>query len=298
MEKIGRAGARLFTLADDDYPPRLRELPDAPPVLYVRGSITAADTLAVALVGTRNATRYGRDVAHDLAGQLARNGITIVSGLALGIDAAAHRGALDASAPTIAVLGCGIERIYPGQNRDLAERMIETGAIISEFPIGTPPEGRNFPIRNRIISGLALGVLVVEAPENSGAIITATIAAEQGREVFAVPHNVYNQMGRGTNRLIQDGAKLVMDVADILDELNLAQVNVQTRIHTERVVPANAIEAALLGQLSTDPIHIDDLVRACELPISIVSSTLTILELKGLAQMVGHMQYSLTTRKQ
>ncbi len=294
MEKIERVGARLLTLEDADYPQPLTSLPDTPPVLYLRGTLTPADHYALGIVGTRKATKYGLDVTYDLAQQLAQNGITIVSGLAQGIDSAAHQGALDSGERTIAVLGCGIDTIYPKSNLELAHRIVKNGAIISEFPIGTPPEGRNFPIRNRIISGLSLGVLVTEAPEKSGAVITATVAAEQGREVFAVPSNIYNVMGRGTNRLIQDGAKMVINVHDILDELNIVHNVVETRIQTERIVPANKIEAQVLNNLSTDPIHIDELVRLSGLSIAEVSSTLTLLELKGLAQMVGHMQYNLT----
>lgn len=293
IAKVARAGARLVTLADDEYPTLLRQLPEAPPVLYVRGTLEPADAQALSVVGTRKATAYGREAARELALQLARDGITIVSGLAHGIDAAAHSGALDGGGRTLAVLGCGIDRVYPVDHRALADAVAQRGALLSEFPVGTPPDGRNFPRRNRIISGLALGVLVVEAPENSGALITATVAAEQGREVFAVPGNIFNPSSRGSNRLIQDGAKLVMGVDDILLELNLALRNVQTQVAAERIAPANATEARLLENLSADPTHVDDLARLCELPIAAVTSALTILELKGLARMTGPMQYSL-----
>lgn len=296
LEKVNKAGSVLITLDDERYPAPLKALHDAPPVLYVRGTLTPSDHFALSIVGTRKATKYGLDVAYDLAKQLARQGITIISGLAHGIDSAAHRGALDGGNRTLAILGCGIDTIYPSSNRDLAQKITHNGALVSEFPLGTPPEGRNFPRRNRIISGLALGVLVVEAPENSGAIITATIAAEQGREVFAVPGNIYSPTSSGTNRLIQDGAKLVTGVNDILEELNITFQRVETRKQTEQIAPADATEAALLKFLSFDPLHIDELVRLCGLPTHTVSGTLTILELKGLAQMVGHMQYSLTNR--
>jgi DNA processing protein len=293
MTKVERANARLVTLADDDYPALLRQLPEAPAVLYVRGTLTPADHHALAVVGTRKATTYGRDAAYHLCKQLAAQGITIISGLAQGIDTAAHRGALDGGGRTLAILGCGIDRIYPSENTKLAVEITGQGAVISEFRIGTPPESRNFPRRNRVISGLALGVLVVEAPEKSGAIITASVAAEQGRDVFAVPGNIFNPMSGGTNRLIQDGAKLVMNVNDILDELNIAQTQLQTRTITERIVPANETEARLLELLGTDPVHVDDLTRLSGLPIASVNSTLTVLELKGLARMVGNMQYCL-----
>jgi DNA processing protein len=246
----------------------------------------------LSIVGTRKATAYGRDVAYDLAKQLAQNGVTVVSGLAHGIDTAAHRGALDGGGRTIAVLGCGIDRIYPVDNRELANEMTRHGAIISEFPLGTPPEGRNFPRRNRVMSGMALGVLVVEADLGSGALITAEAALDQGRDVFAVPGNIYNHTSRGTNRLIQDGAKLVISVSDILDELDIIHQAVQTQAIAENIVPANETEARLLEQLTADPLHVDDIARLCGLPIATVTSTLTVLELKGLARSVGQMQYT------
>lgn len=292
--KIERLGAKLITLADDQYPALLKRLEDAPLVLYVRGELSAADDRALAVVGTRKATTYGRTVAHRLSKELAAQGITIISGLAHGIDSAAHQGALDGGGRTLAILGNGVDKIYPRDQLKLAEQIMRCGAIISEFPLGMPPEKRNFPRRNRVISGLSLGVMVAEAPENSGALITASTAAEQGREVFAVPGNILNPMSRGSNRLIQEGAKLVMDVRDILEEFNIVHTTVQTRTQTERIAPDNPVEAQILQQLGADPIHIDDLARTLGMPVQTVSSTLTILELKGLAQSVGNMQYSLT----
>ncbi len=292
LTKVERTGAWLVTLADHRYPSLLSQLPDAPTVLYVRGTLTPEDNRALSIVGTRKATTYGRDVAYDLAKQLAHNGVTVVSGLAHGIDTAAHRGAIDGDGRTIAVLGCGIDRIYPADNRELAHEISRQGAIISEFPLGTPPEGRNFPRRNRVISGTALGVLVVEADLGSGALITAEMALDQGREVFAIPGNIYNHTSRGTNRLIQDGAKLVMSVSDILDELDIKYQAVQTQAIAEHIIPANETEARLLDQLSADPLHVDDIARLCGLPIATVTSTLTVLELKGLARSVGQMQYT------
>jgi len=293
--KVERLGAWLVTLADDRYPTLLSRFPDAPTVLYVRGTLTPQDNRALSIVGTRKATSYGRDVAHDLGKQLAQNGVTVISGLAHGIDSAAHRGAIEGGGRTIAVLGCGIDRVYPPDNRELAHEIAAHGAIVSEFPIGTPPEGRNFPRRNRVISGLALGVLVVEADRGSGALITAEIALDQGREVFAVPGNIYNPTSQGTNKLIQDWAKLVMDVNDILEELNLQHEAIQTRETAEHVAPANPTEARLMEQLSADPMHVDDLARLCGLPIALVTSTLTIMELKGLARSVGQMQYTVAS---
>lgn len=291
QEKIERCGAWFVTQAEDDYPQLLKSLPDAPPLLYIRGTLIPQDSRAIAVVGTRKSSVYGRDATHMLCSELARNNVTVVSGLALGIDTAAHRAALQGGGRTLAVLGCGIDRIYPNENQKLAEEIDQRGALISEFPIGTPPEGRNFPRRNRVISGLSLGVLVVEAPEKSGAILTANVAAEQGREIFAVPGSIFNASSRGTNRLIQDGAKLVLTAKDVLDEFNLAHGVMQTRISTERIAPANPTEERILDFLSADPIHIDDLARLSGIPISTLSSTLTILELKGLARTTGYMQY-------
>lgn len=293
MAKVEQVGAWLLTLNDDRYPPLLAKLPEAPPVLYVRGTLSSADDRALCIVGTRKATTYGRDAAYHLAKQLAACGVTVISGLAHGIDTAAHRGALDAGGRTLAVLGCGIDKIYPSDNHKLAYEITHQGALISEFPIGMPPEARNFPRRNRVMSGLSLGVLVVEAPEKSGALITATVAGEQGRDVFAVPSNIFNPMGGGTNRLIQDGAKLVINVDDILDELKIAHEAVLVKTITERIAPANATEVKLLDYLGTDPIYVDDLIRLSGLSAATVSSTLTILELKGLARAVGYMQYCL-----
>ncbi|RMG89495.1 MAG: DNA-protecting protein DprA [Chloroflexi bacterium] len=290
--QVQACGAWILTIADEDYPSQLREIADPPAILYVKGTLTEGDKRALAIVGTRRPTQYGRDVSYRIAQKLAEQGITIISGLAQGVDAMAHLGALDGGGRTIAVLGTGIDTIYPAQHEALAKRITEHGALISEFPLGTPPDGKNFPIRNRIISGLGLGVLVTEAPERSGALTTANLALEQGREVFAVPSNIFNKQGRGTNRLIQDGAKLVMRVRDVLEELQLSYTEVETRQATKRIAPDNENEAALLNYLGADPIHIDDLIRLTGLSPQLVSSTLAILELKGIAQNVGNMQYS------
>lgn len=293
LQRVGRVDAFLLTLDDDDYPALLRNIDDAPAVLYVRGTLSPSDNRAICIVGMRKATAYGRDAAYLLAKELATQGITIISGLAQGIDTAAHRGALDAGGRTLAVLGNGINRVYPDESLDLAREVIQQGAVITEFPLGTPPYRHNFPRRNRIMSGLALGVLVVEAAEKSGSLITAQYAGEQGRDVFAVPSNIFNIQGRGVNRLIQDGAKLVMSAADILAELDIAYQFIETRTETEAVAPADDTESQLLGHLTADPLHIDELARITALPIQTVTSTLTLLELKGLARSVGNMQYTL-----
>lgn len=294
FSRVNKLNGAVITLVDSHYPALLKPLPDAPPVLYVLGELSPDDQQALAVVGTRKATKYGLTVAYELSRSLGGQGVTIISGLAYGIDTAAHTGCLAGGGRTIAVLGSGIDRIYPAENADLARKIVAQGAIISEFPVGTPPDGRNFPRRNRVVSGLALGVLVAEAPEGSGALITASVALDHGRDVFAVPANIYNPMGAGANHLIQDGAKLVTKAEDILDELKIVHEKIQTVTQAERIMPSNPTEARLLSMLSADPIHIDELARLCDLPIALVSGTLTVLELKGLAQTVGHMQYSLT----
>src|SRR5690606_4525989 len=225
--------------------------------------------------------------------QLVAQGFTVVSGLAHGIDAVAHQTALDSGGRTIAVLGTGIDVIYPADHRALAGRIVESGALVSEFPLGTRPDRRNFPRRNRLISGMSLGVLIAEAPEKSGALITANIAADQGREVFAVPGSIFSPASAGTNRLIQEGAKLVSSVSDVLEELQIAYQAVETRVTTERIAPADGNEALIIQCIGVDPVHIDDVVRRSGLPAATVSGALTLLELKGLVRNVGPMMYAL-----
>ncbi len=288
--QVEASGAHVLTWDSPDYPSLLRQIPAAPPVIFVRGGFEPVDQWAVAIVGTRRLSAYGRLVAHDLATGLARNGITIVSGLARGIDGVAHRAALEADGRTIAVMGCGIDRVYPPEHRDLAHAIVAgQGAIVTDFPLGTEPSSANFPARNRLISGLSLGVLVIEAGERSGALITARFALEQDREVFAVPGNVNSPVSVGTNRLIQQGAKLVMGVEDILEELNLRMASEQAAAQV--ILPDSAEEAALLSQLSTQPLHVDDLGRLTGMPSYLISSTLTLMELKGMVQQVGGMNY-------
>lgn len=296
VARLARAGVRVVTWSSPDYPDRLRHIYHPPPVLYLRGSLAPADEWAVAVVGTRRATVYGKEATRRIAGELARAGVTVVSGLAKGIDTAAHRAALEAGGRTIAVLGCGVDVTYPAENRNLMQRILEQGAVISEYALGTPPESSNFPPRNRIISGLSLGVVVVEAAQRSGALITADFAAEQGREVFAVPGNMFNRTSKGCNRLIQQGAKLLLDVDDILEELNLTMVAQQLEL--KAIVPENETESRLLKFLSGDPLHIDEIVRQAALPISEVSSTLALMELKGMVRQVGGMNYVLAREAQ
>lgn len=291
MDRVAQAGASLITQEDKLYPRLLRSLQDRPLLLYVRGEFTTEDEKCLAVVGTRKASKYGWDAANQLSNQLAQRGITIVSGMAHGIDAAAHRGALNAGGRTIAVVATGIDRVYPRENSDLAEEIVSNGVIISEMPLGTAPLARNFPQRNRIISGLSLGVLVAEAPVRSGALNTVSHAIDQGRDVFAVPHNIFSQSGQGGNTLIREGAKLVADVEDILEELQVSHLNVETRILAQEIQPANETEDAVFQQLNADPVHVDTIVRQTELPTATVTSTLTMLELKGLAESAGPMQY-------
>jgi DNA processing protein len=294
MEKLERHKANVLICEDPNYPSRLKEIYDYPPVLYVRGSLPADDQPCLAIVGTRRPTIYGRQVTEEIVADLARSKITIVSGLARGIDSVAHRAALDAGGKTVAVFGSGLDIVYPGENARLAQAIIEHGALVSEYPLGVKPRPENFPLRNRIMSGLSLGVLVVEAGERSGALITADQALGQNREVFAIPGSILSPASRGTNRLIQEGAKLVRDYADILQELNLTIVVQQAEI--SEFSPANEAESAILKQLSSEPNHIDEICRRSGLTMPEVSSTLAMLELKKIAKQVGNMNYVLARR--
>ncbi|MBI2848037.1 MAG: DNA-protecting protein DprA [Chloroflexi bacterium] len=291
MEKLDRFGIKALTWNDPDYPARLKEIYDYPPVLYVRGSLLPLDEWCVAVVGTRRATVYGRQVAEEIVSDLVRSKITIVSGLARGIDSVAHRAALEAGGRSLAIFACGLDIVYPGENAELARRIISQGALISEYAPGTKPRPDNFPRRNRIMSGLSLGVLVIEADETSGAIITAHLALEQNREVFAIPGSILSPASRGTNRLIQEGAKLVRDYRDILEELNLTAVAHQ--IEMKELIPPSETESRLLKQLGAEPVHIDEVCRASGLPVSTVSSALAMMELKGMVKQVGAMNYAL-----
>ena len=294
MEKLEHHKVNVLICEDPTYPSRLKEIYDYPPVLYVRGNLPAEDEPCLAVVGTRRPTVYGRQVTEEMVTDLARSSITIISGLARGIDSVAHRAALDAGGKTVAVFGSGLDIVYPGENAKLAQAIIEQGALVSEYPLGVKPKAENFPLRNRIMSGLSLGVLVVEAGERSGALITAQQAVEQNREVFAIPGSILSPASQGTNRLIQDGAKLVRNYADIIEELNLTIVVQQAEI--KEFSPANEVESAILRQLSSEPNHIDEVCRRSGLTMSEVSSTLAMLELKGIARQVGSMNYVLARR--
>jgi len=291
MEKLDRYGVTVVTFRDPGYPSRLKEIYDYPPLLYIRGRLLPEDEWCLAVVGTRRATIYGKQVTEEIVTDLAQNKITIVSGLARGIDTVAHRSALEAGGRSIAVFACGLDIVYPGENADLARRIQERGALVSEYPLGTKPRAEYFPRRNRIMSGISLGVLVVEAGETSGAMITANLALEQNREVFAIPGSILSNASRGTNHLIQEGAKLVRDHRDILEELNLTAVAYQMEM--KEVIPPSDIESLILKQLGAEPTHIDEVCRSSKLPVSTVSSTLAMMELKGLVKQVGAMNYAL-----
>ncbi len=289
LEKILSKNIQILTWESKEYPRRLKEIDQPPPVLYVRGDLTLEDEWAVAIVGTRRVTAYGRQMAEELAGYLAGNGITVVSGLARGVDGLAHKAALAAGGRSIAVLGSGVDHIYPPEHRNLADEICANGAVISDYAPGTPPEGVNFPPRNRIISGLSLAVIVVEAGKKSGALITAKFAADQGRDVFAIPGNVHAPQSIGTNQLIQDGARPLLQPKDVLEALNLQQI--QEYRAARHVIPSDEVEAKLIEILRTEPVHVDELSRAAGYSVQKVSAALTMLELKGVVRQVGGMQY-------
>jgi DNA processing protein len=289
MDNIQAQGIKILTWDDHGYPAQLKQIDQPPPILYLRGAFSDEDAWAVAIVGTRAVTAYGRQVTEEIATTLAHNGVTVVSGLARGVDAIAHSAALKAGGRTLAVLGSGVDRIYPPENRALAEKITSQGAVISDYAPGTPPESANFPPRNRIISGLSLAVVVIEAAETSGSLITASFAAEQGRDVFAVPGNIFAPQSKGTNRLIANGAKPMLAVKDILDALDLTR-NLERR-EIRKVLPSDPTEAALFQLIGAEPLHVDEIRAQTGLPIDRVSSALTMMELKGMVRQVGGMQY-------
>ena len=285
IERTLRQGCRLVTLTDPDFPPLLREIPDPPPFLYVRGDLAGCPR-PIAVVGSRNATAYGVETTLRICKDLAGLGFTVVSGMALGIDAAAHEGALSGQGRTVAVLGSGLDNIYPPQHRRLAERIAAGGAVISEFPLQAGPEAHHFPVRNRIISGMSLGTVVVEATKDSGSLITARLAAEQNREVFAVPGSIQSFKSMGTHTLIKEGAKLVENVQDIVAELgHFLQDDAPPRRESAAGAPRHRLtagEAAVVAALTAYPVHIDDLVRRLAMEPGNLSGILLQLELKGL----------------
>lgn len=288
LDRCAAHGIRILTDHDDDYPRALREIHDPPAVLYLRGQILPQDALAIAIVGARHATHYGITQAERLAGSLARAGLTITSGLARGIDAAAHRGALAAGGRTLAVLGSGLLNLYPPEHAELAEAVVAGGALISEVPPDSPPLAAAFPQRNRIITGLSLGVMVVEASTQSGALISARHAMEQGRDVFAVPGRIDNRMSRGCHGLIRDGAKLVETADDVLEELGPLVAPAQDAsgeaVHHPAELLLNDVEQQVLSAVTSDPTTIDAIVAASGLPTPQVLSTISVLEMRHLVR--------------
>jgi len=286
--KLSEIGADVVTIADESYPPLLREIPDPPPVLFISGTLDRRDRLAVGLVGTRKRTAYGEMVAERLAGELVKRGFTVVSGLAMGIDSDAHSAALDSGGRTIAVTACGIDINYPSSNRELRKRAAASGSVISEMSPGSTPRRETFPARNRIIAGLSLGTVVIEAPVKSGALITARLAAEYGRGVFAVPGNIDSPGSRGCHALIRDGATLVETAEDIVEGLGIMLQAVPEREPAEerdrKLDELPADQRAVLATLSHDPRNVDDVIAASGQPAAQVTGALMLLEVKGLVR--------------
>ena len=327
LKLIEEYDCRVVTIYDEAYPPLLKEIDSPPLLLYVRGELIQEDAFSIAIVGSREAKDYGRRVSYQLAYQLAQRGITVISGFAKGIDTCAHRGALEANGRTLAVMGNGLSVTYPSGNNEMEEKIIESGALISEFPMGMKPRSENFPRRNRIISGLTLGTVVVEASNRSGALITARLASEQGREVYAVPGEIFSELSTGTHKLIDNGAKLISTVDDLLESLPhhlinqipTASPNLRTEKNpeieqsssmtesgeseknttTEKRVSTPSIppdltddEKSVFNAIEVPSSHIDTIVRTTQLPINQVSSVLLMLELKGIIQQLPGKQFT------
>jgi len=285
LNKMRDCGAGYITFWDKQYPKLLKEIPNAPAILYVRGDVEVLSQSSLAIVGSRKYTSYGIRSAQKLSHEISEAGLVVVSGLALGIDSVVHRANVDVHGKTIGVLACGVDTVYPSSNRQLAEQILEMGgAIISEYPCGYPPLKQNFPQRNRIIAGLSLGTLVVEAAEKSGALITAFLALEANREVFAVPGNIDCENSAGSNYLIQKGAKLVRNAEDVFEELNIL-IKLKK---SEEYQPETEDESMVIQYLSEpDGLTIDELIRVSGLNIVSINMTLTILEMKGIVSNVG-----------
>jgi len=297
LERAEALGVQIVPFDSPDYPNNLQQTCDPPIVLHVKGEFRRADAVAVAVVGTRAATYYGESMAEKLAGGLASIGFTVVSGMARGIDTAAHRGALKASGRTVAVLGCGVDVCYPPENQGLYEAIAANGAVVSEFPLGAGPMRENFPRRNRLISGLSLGVCVVEAPARSGALITARWALEQGREVFAVPGKASSPSHRGCHRLIKQGAKLVENIDDILEELGEVAAALRRQVPSSdepeppSLVKLDGDQKAIYDCLSDEPMNIEDIIAATTLPAQKVSGGLALLKMKSVVKELPGMNF-------
>ena len=286
LELLHQANARIITFWDKDYPPALKNIYDPPAVLFVRGSLVNDDERGVAVVWTRSPSAYGKLMTEKLSRELAQNSITVISGLARGVDTISHRVSLSAAGRTIAVLGSGVDVIYPNENSSLAESIMENGALLSEFPMGSKPDAPHFPRRNRLISGIGKGVIVVEAGLKSGALITAHFAADQGREVFAVPGNINNPKSLGCNSLIQQGAKLICSIQDVLDELQFSSTGGNGSKNRLPDVSLSEAEKNLLDILTTEPLHIDQIAKTVGLPTYNALAVLLSLELKNLVRQI------------
>ncbi|PIR13074.1 DNA-protecting protein DprA [Candidatus Falkowbacteria bacterium CG11_big_fil_rev_8_21_14_0_20_39_10] len=294
LQNLAQENIKVMIIDDKNYPALLKEIYNYPPLLYYKGELDLNNDFCLAVVGTRKYTPYGQQITGQIVRDLTNNNLAIISGLALGIDTLAHLACLEAGGKTAAVLGSGLDRqsLYPSQNRYLVDKIIaEGGAVISEFPPGTQPLRHNFPQRNRIISGLSLGTLVVEAGEKSGALITANYSLEQNREVFAVPGNIYSESSRGPNKLIKMGAKVVTGAEDIIETLDLSQAT--AFIETKKIIGDTKEEKVIIPHLSQEPIHINELIRLTKLDTNVINSTLTIMEMKGMVKNLGGMQYVL-----
>ena len=289
LETVYERGIKVVSLLDRDYPANLRSISDAPAVLYYKGSLVPEDDLALAVVGARFATAYGRQVTEKLVSELVMSGLVVVSGLARGIDSFAHRAALEAGGRTIAVLGNGVDLVYPPENKGLADQIVKNGALVSEFPLGFPSVPSNFPARNRIIAGLSLAVLVTEAAIDSGSLITAGQAAEQGREVFAVPGAITSKMSAGANNLIKEGVHPVTDASDILQVLDIEKKQRESKGKRVRDKPKSKDknEVKILDLLDGGTKHIDSIVRESGMRVEEVSSVLSMMEIKGLIKNYG-----------
>ena len=296
-EELTAAGIKTTSVFDDDYPALLKEITDPPPVLFYRGTLPDDSKPSVSVVGTRRCSIYGKQITREVSGELAENGVTIVSGLALGIDGVAHEATLEKNGTTVAVLGSGVDRrhVYPSAHQPLAERIIDGGgAIISEYPPGFSPTQYSFPARNRIIAGLSLGTLIAEAPVQSGALITAERCLDYNRDIFAVPHPVTSLQGAGGNGLLKKGAILITNAADILEALEIRSSFRETGVvKTKPAAPTDPIEAAIFSLLETGPRHVDEIIKFSGVPSGTVMGTLTILEMNGKVQNTGGMTYVL-----
>lgn len=295
LQNIKKHNVEVVTIWDENFPPLLKNIYDPPVILYYCGTLEQNDRYAIGIVGARRPTAYGLTTAETLAKELASRGITIVSGLAVGIDSSAHRGTLQGGGRTIAVLGSGLDRLYPPESKPLARKIVKQGAVVSEFPLGTKPEAGNFPRRNRIISGLSLGVVIIEAAQKSGALITAEFATEQGREVFVVPGNITSTKHVGSHQLIKQGAKLVQSVDDILEEITPHLLDIQTQKKSVPVqhphIKFSKDEEKIMNTLSSEPVHIDKICLESGFPPQQTLAILLMLELNGVVKALEGKRY-------